>query len=77
MLGSLAASGSALAANERMRGCRRCLGSSVSQLPQRTPAPPEQVDRAEVRLRRSIGMKKDDYYLDRKHTTWVLLLPSC
>jgi structural maintenance of chromosome 3 (chondroitin sulfate proteoglycan 6) len=28
-------------------------------------------DKAEVRLRRSIGMKKDDYYLDRKHVTWV------
>lgn len=27
------------------------------------------VDRAEVRLRRSIGMKKDDYYLDKKHIT--------
>ena len=27
------------------------------------------VDRAEVRLRRSIGMKKDDYFLDKKHIT--------
>lgn len=27
------------------------------------------VDKAEVRLRRSIGMKKDDYYLDKKHVT--------
>ena len=27
------------------------------------------VDRPEVRLRRSIGMKKDDYYLDKKHIT--------
>ncbi len=24
---------------------------------------------AQVRLRRSIGMKKDDYYLDKKHIT--------
>lgn len=23
----------------------------------------------QVRLRRSIGMKKDDYYLDKKHIT--------
>lgn len=30
------------------------------------------VDRPEVRLRRSIGMKKDDYYLDKKHITWVV-----
>lgn len=27
------------------------------------------VDRQEVRLRRSIGMKKDDYYLDKRHIT--------
>jgi len=27
------------------------------------------LDRQEVRLRRSIGMKKDDYYLDKKHIT--------
>jgi structural maintenance of chromosome 3 (chondroitin sulfate proteoglycan 6) len=26
-------------------------------------------DKGEVRLRRSIGMKKDDYYLDKKHVT--------
>ena len=27
------------------------------------------VDRAEVRLRRTIGLKKDEYSLDRKHVT--------
>ena len=27
------------------------------------------VDREEVRLRRSIGLKKDEYYLDKKHIT--------
>ena len=27
------------------------------------------VDREEVRLRRTIGLKKDEYYLDRKHIT--------
>ena len=27
------------------------------------------VDREEVRLRRSIGLKKDEYYLDKKHMT--------
>ncbi|KAJ1631975.1 RecF/RecN/SMC N terminal domain-containing protein, partial [Pavlovales sp. CCMP2436] len=27
------------------------------------------VDRAEVRLRRTIGLKKDEYFLDRKHLT--------
>ena len=31
-----------------------------------------QVDREEVRLRRTIGLKKDEYYLDKKHITWVL-----
>ena len=29
------------------------------------------VERGEVRLRRSIGMKKDEYYLDKKHITCV------
>ena len=28
-----------------------------------------QVDREEVRLRRTIGLKKDEYYLDKKHIT--------
>lgn len=27
------------------------------------------VDRDEVRLRRSIGLKKDEFYLDKKHIT--------
>lgn len=27
------------------------------------------VDREEVRLRRTIGLKKDDYYVDKKHST--------
>lgn len=27
------------------------------------------VDKDEVRLRRTIGLKKDDYYLDKKHIT--------
>jgi structural maintenance of chromosome 3 (chondroitin sulfate proteoglycan 6) len=27
------------------------------------------VDKEEVRLRRTIGLKKDDYYLDKKHIT--------
>ncbi len=27
------------------------------------------VDRDEVRLRRTIGLKKDEYYLDKKHIT--------
>ena len=31
------------------------------------PACPDAL--AQVRLRRSIGMKKDDYYLDKKHIT--------
>ena len=30
---------------------------------------PWQVDREEVRLRRTIGLKKDEYYLDKKHIT--------
>ena len=28
-----------------------------------------QVDRDEVRLRRTIGLKKDEYFLDKKHIT--------
>lgn len=28
-----------------------------------------QVDREEVRLRRTIGLKKDEFTLDRKHIT--------
>ena len=28
-----------------------------------------QIDKDEVRLRRTIGAKKDDYTLDRKHVT--------
>ena len=27
------------------------------------------VERDEVRLRRSIGLKKDEYYLDKRHIT--------
>lgn len=30
-----------------------------------------QVDKEEVRLRRTIGLKKDEYFLDGKHITWV------
>ena len=34
------------------------------------PMPPAlQIDKDEVRLRRSIGAKKDEYTLDRKHIT--------
>ncbi len=32
-----------------------------------------QVDREEVRLRRTIGAKKDEYFLDKKHITYVSL----
>ena len=32
-------------------------------------SPPRQVDRDEVRLRRTIGLKKDEYFLDKKHIT--------
>ena len=31
------------------------------------PSTPALLSLAQVRLRRSIGMKKDDYYLDKKH----------
>ena len=31
--------------------------------------PSSQVDREEVRLRRTIGLKKDEYFLDKKHIT--------
>jgi hypothetical protein len=31
----------------------------------------QQVDRDEVRLRRTVGLKKDEYTLDKKHVTWV------
>jgi structural maintenance of chromosome 3 (chondroitin sulfate proteoglycan 6) len=31
------------------------------------------VDREEVRLRRTIGAKKDEYFLDKKHITYVSL----
>jgi hypothetical protein len=31
-----------------------------------------QIDKETVRLRRSIGLKKDEYFLDRKHITYVL-----
>ena len=39
----------------------------------------EQVDRDEVRLRRTIGLKKDDFTLDRKHITCAqrLAAKSC
>lgn len=30
-----------------------------------------QVDKEEVRLRRTIGLKKDEYFLDGKHITQV------
>ena len=32
-------------------------------------SPLRQVDRDEVRLRRTIGLKKDEYFLDKKHIT--------
>ena len=35
-----------------------------------------QVDKEEVKLRRTISVKKDEYSLDRKHITYVLqILP--
>jgi len=34
-----------------------------------------QVDREEVRLRRTIGLKKDEYHLDKKHITRAPMLP--
>jgi len=34
-----------------------------------------QVDREEVRLRRTIGLKKDEYHLDKKHITRGPMLP--
>ena len=43
----------------------------------------QQVDRDEVRLRRTIGLKKDEFTLDRKHITCasccspVLMLTGC
>lgn len=30
-----------------------------------------QIDREEVTIRRAIGAKKDSYYLDKKHVTYV------
>lgn len=30
---------------------------------------PSQIDKTEVTLRRSIGLKKDEYFLDKKHVT--------
>lgn len=41
-----------------------CLPSAPS-----TPCEHMQIDKDEVRLRRSIGAKKDEYTLDRKHVT--------
>lgn len=35
-----------------------------------------QVDKEEVRLRRTVGLKKDEYFLDGKHITWVSDNPS-
>jgi len=32
------------------------------------------VDREEVRLRRTIGLKKDEYHLDKKHITCATTL---
>lgn len=34
------------------------------------------VDREEVRLRRNIGLKKDEYYLDKKHITKAEVNPK-
>jgi hypothetical protein len=34
------------------------------------------VDREEVRLRRTIGLKKDEYHLDRKQIRWALGWPA-
>ena len=36
-----------------------------------------QVDKDEVRLRRVIGLKKDEYLLDRKHVTCVRAWRAC
>lgn len=50
---------------------RRLAAAMPLPLPRvRPPAPPPAAAAAlQVRLRRSIGMKKDDYYLDKKHIT--------
>lgn len=37
----------------------------------------KQVDKEEVRLRRTIGLKKDEYFLDAKHITWVAFTLFC
>lgn len=54
--------------------CCRCAPvfthSTLSQAPE-PPIPRPQVDREEVRLRRTISIKKDEYHLDRKQITWV------
>ena len=34
-----------------------------------------QVEGSEVKLRRSVGLKKDEYQLNRKHITWVQSRP--
>ena len=39
--------------------------------------PAGQVDRDEVRLRRTVGLKKDEYTLDKKHVTWVAQSRFC
>ncbi|RWW27900.1 hypothetical protein BHE74_00004916 [Ensete ventricosum] len=44
-----------------------CVGNAFSQLL-------HQVDRDEVRLRRTISLKKDEYFLDGKHVTYVSLM---
>ena len=35
-----------------------------------------QIDREEVVLRRTIGLKKDEYFLDSKHVTKVKSVPK-
>lgn len=49
---------------------RSCL-SAASPHPAPRLFPPKllQIDKDEVRLRRTIGAKKDEYTLDRKHVT--------
>ena len=35
----------------------------------------EQSEKEEVTIKRMIGLKKDEYFVDGKHVTWVLCIP--
>lgn len=35
-----------------------------------------QVDKEEVRLRRTVASKKDEYYLDGKHVKYAIVFPK-